>query len=101
MAPYANEQGTRCCPACSATHPQEVETDGVRHWRCRKCEAIFSDTIYLGESYTLVRPFLHPTPQEVPPEGARYFDFLALGSKGVRRRHGWFDLLTRLIVQVG
>ncbi len=63
--------------------------------------AIFSDKIYLGESYTLVKPFLHPRPQEVPREGARYFDFLALGAKGVQRRHGWFDLLTRLIVQVG
>jgi hypothetical protein len=83
------------CPACSCK--RAIELKG-RLYRCAKCNGIYG-TCYLGESYEFVLPFM--ATQEVPAEKLQYFDFTTLGSKGVSRRHGWFDPATKLIHQIG
>lgn len=96
----ANTIRTIACPACcvdNETAPHE-ETEIHEVFRCRRCGAIHG-TCYLGESYELVRPFW--AEHEVGPELIRYYDLTCLGSKGIERRHGWYDPKTRRIVQVG
>ena len=85
------------CPACSCrlAHPVPRRT---QVFTCANCEALFG-TCYLGESYEMVMPqFVQNEPSG---ENIRYYDFTCLGSKGVTRRHGWYDPATKLIVQVG
>jgi hypothetical protein len=67
-------------------------------FECSKCGALFG-SCYLGDSFMLVRPFMASS--EVAHEHMRYFDFSTLGSEGLGRRHGWFDVNTKLITQVG
>ncbi len=87
---------TPACPACSHKKGHEVKPFV---YTCGACDAIFSDHIYLGDSYSFVLP--QWAEGEVPAERTRYFDFTCLGSQGVTRRHGWYDTATRKIVQVG
>lgn len=61
---------------------------------------LFSNHLYLGESYSYVLPFMS-NQTSIPDERLRYFDFSGLGSNGPYRRHGWFDTQTKTIVQVG
>lgn len=85
------------CPACSHTR---IYLDSVQPGvhQCVACEAIFADMIWLGRSYELVAPRFDPNPN---PETERYFDFTCVSSKGIVRRHGWFNPETRLLTQVG
>lgn len=85
------------CPACSHTKGVEVKPFV---YTCGACDAIFADHIYLGGSYEYVLPFMSSEPN-VPQERMRYFDFTCVGSKGLTRRHGWYDTATKRIVQVG
>ena len=85
------------CPACSHSKAAEHgHVFGIK--RCLKCDAIYGQC-YLGDSYSLVLPYWHEGPSR--PEEERYFDFETLGSKGVERRHGWFNTTTRRITQTG
>lgn len=84
------------CPACN--HKGQEETEVVTVSRCTRCGAIYG-TCYKGEAYGLVKPYM--TTEDVPDERLRYFDFTMLGSDGVTRRHGWYDIKTRLVVQTG
>ena len=84
------------CPACGGRRFKATD-----HWSiktCTRCNAIFGKC-YLGESYGIVLPYL--TDEDVPTERTRYYDFDCIGSKGLTRRHGWFDPATKLITQVG
>ncbi len=89
---------TRKCPACNgslkASRVENVDVD-----RCRKCGGLTSESMYLGDSYTLVLPYFHEGSYR--EDEVRYFDFTTLGSEGVSRRHGWYVPRTRRIVQVG
>ncbi len=84
------------CPACSSRSREA--TEHVRIFRCGRCGGIYGDC-YLGDSYGIVSPYM--TWEDVPPEQTRYFDFTCVGSRGVTRRHGWYDPETRLVVQAG
>lgn len=84
------------CPACSCKKSKATKHHGVVE--CAKCGAVYGEC-YLGESYEFVLPFW--VEAEPPAERTRYFDLTTLGSKGIERRHGWFDLATKRIVQVG
>ena len=87
------------CPACNSTKNRLWKPEKhAQIFECRTCGAIHG-TCYLGDSYEIVRNAWSPT--EVPPEKTRYFDFITLGSKGMDRRHGWYDPETRLVVQIG
>jgi len=90
------------CPLCSTEAQSRVlyytEVTGV--YECAFCGAIHGQC-YKGDSYTLVKPFFHPNPNEVEAEDTRYYDLTVLGSDGVTRRHGWFDPKTKTIIQVG
>ncbi len=98
------------CPACGASQrfsrkpaPGVARPEQVRE--CRKCAAIYTThPIYLGDSYAIVGTTFASSEQEARAQEAgtvRYFDLQTLGSNGLGRRHGWFDLATRLITQVG
>jgi hypothetical protein len=84
------------CPACSAKRRNRTAHHSV--FECRRCGAIYG-TCWLGDSYGLVKPFF--ADELVPAERCRYFDFQTLGSAGIDRRHGWFDVQTRRVVQIG
>lgn len=87
------------CPACSAGFDRSRPSPlGLQLRDCGACGALYG-TVYLGDSYAIVGPFLSRKP--VPPERLRYFDFLCLGSEGITRRHGWFERGTGLLVQTG
>jgi hypothetical protein len=80
------------CPNCGGKHRKETAVIGV--FECQKCGAIF------GHAFELVQPFF--TTENLPLEKTRYYyDLECLGSNGIERRHGWFDPVTKLIVQVG
>lgn len=83
------------CPACNSKRTKI--RPGTMLFDCTKCQAVFGKA-YLGESYDYVLPQFDPNPN--PPE-QRYFDFMCLSSKGVVRRHGWFNPATKLLTQVG
>lgn len=85
------------CPACSHKLGTRM---GPQLMRCAACGAIFG-TLYKGDSYAIVKPWFHQAPDTVPQDRVRYFDFTILGSDGIGRRHGWYDTLTGLIIQVG
>lgn len=88
------------CPACSNTKGNKpfkaARSTGVE--QCGACGAIFGQC-YLGDSYAIVLPYL--AMEEVPPEKLRYFDLDCLGSRGIERRHGWYDPETKLVHQIG
>ena len=86
------------CPGCNTvTAIGKADRNGVQ--TCRVCGGIFSTSpIYLGESYGYVLPRFSI---RTDMDGAKYYDFTCVGSKGIERRHGWFDPNTKLILQVG
>lgn len=92
----AKQTAIPACPACSHTRGFEIQMASI--YECGACHGIFG-RCYLGDSYTYVLPQF--VAGVVPVEHQRYYDFTCVGSKGLTRRHGWFDPATRLITQVG
>lgn len=86
------------CPGCSGSL-QEVTSKAGFVYTCRKCGGLVATNVYLGDSYSLVSPYMVAV--EPPAEKIRYFDICGVSSKGEYRRHGWFDPETKRIVQVG
>jgi len=88
------------CPACNSRRIKKNQTVNDVHFMkvCSKCNAVFG-SCYLGESYKIVLPYM--TDKEPSAENLRYYDLECLGSEGIQRRHGWMDIETKLIVQVG
>jgi hypothetical protein len=84
------------CRACDNIKGNKQIQTGI--YECRACNAVFGQC-YLGDSYSLVLPQFSAA--EIAPDDQRYFDFTTIGSKGIARRHGWYDPQTRLITQVG
>lgn len=91
------------CPACNNQRGNkrydETKFSLADIYRCKKCGAVFG-SCYLGDSYTVVKPFFHSDPNPAP-ETMFYFDLECLGSAGITRRHGWAHRETKQIVQVG
>ena len=87
------------CPACNQQKKLQEVKPGSWVFRCPRCQAIFSEHLYLGESYEYVLPYW--AKEEVAPEKLRYYDFMCLGEKGIIRRHGWYGPETKLIHQTG
>jgi len=89
-------QGKGGCPACGGKRKKATRWTQV--WECKRCGAIYG-TCYLGESYEIVLPYFHQGASQ--PELERHYDLTCLGSKGIERRHGWYNTRTRRITQVG
>ena len=83
------------CPACGGRSHEQVAT---QVYRCRRCQALHG-TVYRGELSQYV--VLEWASGPVPPDRERYFDFTVLGSSGVTRVHGWYDVESRRLTQVG
>ena len=83
------------CPSCSRI--KGVKSIDMGIYECPKCNAIFG-SCYLGDSYKYVLPYFDESPN---PIQERYFDFTCAGSKGITRRHGWFNPKTKCLTQVG
>lgn len=88
------------CPACN--HVCGNKEDAKHVFTCKACGALFVNDglLYLGESYSYVIP-AWDADGACAPEDQRYFDFTVLSSKGIERRHGWFNPATKRITQVG
>jgi len=84
------------CPGCN--NQRGNKQIGNLIYECAKCNGIFGEC-YLGESYNYVLPYM--TEKTVPITQTRYYDFTCLSSKGIIRRHGWFDPESKLITQIG
>lgn len=99
------DAGVNTCPCCGdATRRSEVrETPNAQVWICTRCGGIFG-TCYLGDSYGFVLPQFDEG--EADLDWVRYYDFRTLGVDEGRpfeigRRHGWYNIRTGRITQVG
>jgi hypothetical protein len=92
------------CPACGAglhMRPNQLSGFGPLSavFRCRQCSAVFG-VCTREEATELVIPAM--SKEDAPPEYWRCYDLQVFaGSQLLERRHGWFDLRTRLILQIG
>jgi len=93
-----SQRDPRQCRACDNIRGNKTVGKHFDVYECARCKAIFG-TCYLGESYVMVKPWM--TSENVPPENQRYYDFTTIGSDGIGRRHGWYDVNSGLITQVG
>lgn len=85
------------CPGCGRKTSKIIDLS-KSIYRCIYCQAIHGRPT-LGETYLFVKSrFCGPG---IPAERMCYFDFTCLGSKGLIRRHGWYDRETGFIVQIG
>jgi len=90
------------CPCCSGKRHAPHTTIGV--YVCEDCGAIHGQC-YLGDSFAIVLPYWDDADPATREQV--YFDLDCLGarkrkgSKGIERRHGWFNPATRKIIQVG
>jgi len=74
---------------------------GTQVYECGYCGAIYG-TCYLGQSCGYVKPYFDNSDYDAQELGtARYFDLTCLGSKGITRRHGWFNPENKMITQEG
>lgn len=89
------------CPACNAIRGQVLHEWLAQVYRCRACECLHG-TVYRGDLYGIVNTTRLAGPdEEGVPGSQRPFDFMVLGSDGVRRVHGWYNPTNRLMTQVG
>ena len=87
------------CPGCNANPDKQEKLCIWQIYRCQDCGAIHGNCRQ-RESYIFVLPQM--IEEEVPDERQKYFDFTCYDSPdGSIRRHGWFDIETRKIVQIG
>lgn len=91
------------CPACSSpfaatvNHPalEGVRIAGAR--QCLRCGGLYG-VVGLADSRALVQNAWH-TAEDGSADDVAYYDFITM--PGGDRRHGWFDLYSRKIVQSG
>lgn len=94
------EFGMIVCPACNGQGKVEGECTSSQDFvaKCTKCGGIFGE---VSEArYDAVVP--HGWQTDAPPERQRYFDFIIHSvRKPAYRIHGWYDVTTNKIVQLG
>ena len=95
----AEEGREMACPSCNGLRNKPRADLGVQIWECRGCGSIHG-TCYLGDSYAIVKDEWAPNDPVVEARAIPY-DLITLGNEGMRRRHGWFDPVTRCITQTG
>jgi len=92
----ARTSEARPCPACGATQHRSTPVGGVVE--CALCGALHG-TCTLGESYHLIPPVF--SRREAQPDELRPYDLEIVGPDGIGRRHGWYDIETGAIAQIG
>jgi hypothetical protein len=85
---------------CSACSGRLVATDRPTLTRCRKCGGLHGSCLR-GDATALVGLGLPMQSNASSPEALRFFDLTVIGSQGVSRIHGWFDVQTVRVVQYG
>ncbi len=95
------------CPCCGKPISQkDLNTPYIdRHghairgvYEHSRCGAVLGQC-YKGDAYGIYIP--QWAPADTPAENQRYFDLTVLGSAGIERVHGWFDIETRKLTRVG
>lgn len=88
------------CPSCNADEERQERLCSWSIYLCKDCYAIHG-TCRERESYVFVKAQM--IDNEPPEERVRYFDFMCYGRhrNASYRRHGFFDIETRRIVQIG
>lgn len=92
------------CPACNGKRHARVDGHSSLY-TCKACGALHG-RCYLGQSHALVHPYFVSEERQAElnktrEAECRYYDIICLGSKGVTRRHGWYDPETKCITQTG
>jgi len=87
------------CPGCSG----KLIPDGMRGvFDCSGCGGVIAHGITKALSESLVIPKFHPNPSRGLEARSVYYDIFYVKPDGTNdRRHGWFEPLTRLILQTG
>lgn len=84
------------CPACGHGKARRTDVSGVVS--CSAC-GCYHGSCWLGDSYRVAKAQM--TGANVSDDDLRAFDLMTVGSTGEQRRHGWVDVRTGLIYQVG
>jgi len=84
------------CPACGNTRKKEVSIEDIVY-ECTRCGCIYGK-LTLGQSYKYVSGLAKG---KINKANIKPFDLICLSSKGIIRRHGWYDPNTKKVVQVG
>lgn len=85
------------CPSCGSSRDSRQVVGRSQLYVCGRCGSLHG-TAYLGESYEFVLPYMTSSVEGV----AEFpYDLVTLGSRGVERRHGFYQPSTKLITQVG
>jgi len=89
------------CPGCGCEKSARI-VEGRELFVCMNCRAIHGTADY-KEYRIFVSGKFHPSPDSVPLENYRYYDFLVRfpGDKKERRVHGWIDDESGDILQIG
>ena len=91
------------CPACNG---EGEVISGKSYWtvyECHNCAALYSRNISLTEmkKYVLIDEWVEDG-TKVESEDQRHFDFRFVGvDKQVHRIHGWFDINSKKLLQLG
>lgn len=88
------KDGATACPACSGKRFRKTAVIGVHE--CVRCNAVFG-TCYLGQSYEFRMPRWH----KGESTATRYYDFELLTGTGIKYEHGWVDVESKCVTQVG
>jgi len=89
------------CPSCSLAHPDaEQKKISSFVWRCTKCQCLHGTVPSRAYISLYVKLAWHPAPDEV--KDIQPFNFTyGTGDGSNARVHGWFDVASKLIVQIG
>jgi len=95
------------CPCCGKRVSLKDANTAYAGRDGRKISGVYEHSVcgavlgscYRGDAYGVYLPYW--APPDTPIENWRYFDLTVLGSDGVSRVHGWFDIETRKLTQVG
>ena len=98
---------TNTCPCCGKVISMKDRNTAYIGKSGRRIFGVFSHSrcnavlgsCYKGESYDIYLPYWAPA--NVPAENERYFNLEVLGSAGIEHVHGWFDIESRKLTQVG
>ncbi len=84
---------------CTACNGRTRKTEDIQIRICEDCGGLIG-TVRRGDLHNHVdtRNWAN---EDIEQDRVRYFDLKVLGSNGVVRIHGWYDLDTKRIVQMG